>query len=206
MPDCIFCNRGKIKDDILLETKNFFVKVGIGIIAPGHVMLITKKHFKCFAEIPNNLQEELDGIKSFLFKKISETFSKPFLIEYGIFGQSIPHAHIHFIPSKASDYQIHNIIKEMAGANTNFKNIDNNGELKKLYEQEKAYVSIEDSGKRYFFHVNNIKEKKKEAHLDFRDFFTKKGVKGVKDWKKMTESDKAIDGIKRDLTKKKFYG
>ena len=50
MPDCIFCNRGKIKDDILLETKNFFVKVGIGIIAPGHVMLITKKHFKCFGK------------------------------------------------------------------------------------------------------------------------------------------------------------
>ena len=52
---CIFCNCDSIKEDILWETDNFFVKVGVGILAPGHVMIIPKEHISCYAELSNQL-------------------------------------------------------------------------------------------------------------------------------------------------------
>jgi len=56
--DCVFCNREEVKEDILWETENFFVKVGVGILAPGHIMLISKKHLSCFGELPDELNQE----------------------------------------------------------------------------------------------------------------------------------------------------
>ncbi len=204
MQDCIFCDKEKIKDDILLETDNFFVKVGLAIISPGHVMLIPKDHYRCFAEIPKPMEKEFQKIKSGLIEKISSKFSKPFLIEYGIFGQSVPHAHIHFIPLESPDYKIKSIMEEMVGkSNTNFKKI-NNKDLKKLYGSEKAYVTIEENRRLYFFHINNLKEKKKDMHLDFRYFFSNKGLAGIRDWRKMTKKNKRVDEEKRKLTKAAF--
>ena len=58
MKNCPFCQRDKIKSDILMESENFFVKVGVGILAPGHVMVITREHLSCFAELPNHLMKE----------------------------------------------------------------------------------------------------------------------------------------------------
>ena len=54
-------------NEILLESDNFFVKVGVGILAPGHVMIIPKEHISCYAELSNQLGKEFISIK---YKKI----------------------------------------------------------------------------------------------------------------------------------------
>ncbi len=110
MTNCIFCNREKIRTDIIKETDNFFVKVGKGIIAPGHVMIITKKHYLSFAELPTQYINELSYLEKYLSKIIRKAFkTSVFGIEYGIWGQSIHHAHIHIIPLKGPGYDIKNL-------------------------------------------------------------------------------------------------
>lgn len=58
---CIFCNCEKA--DIIYETKNFYIKVGKGIITPGHVMIIPKKHYSAIAEIDKEFVNEYLDLK-----------------------------------------------------------------------------------------------------------------------------------------------
>jgi diadenosine tetraphosphate (Ap4A) HIT family hydrolase len=106
---CIFCNYDSIKEDILWESDNFFVKVGVGILAPGHVMIISKKHLSCLGELPKQLTEEFIFLKDDVFDKIKSNFSEPIVYEHGVYSQSIKHAHLHFVPSKNSFYKLENI-------------------------------------------------------------------------------------------------
>src|SRR3989338_4459485 len=110
---CVFCDRERILDDILCESENFFVKVGIGLAAPGHVLLIPKEHYRCYADIPSGLEGELGEMKERLTRLISEKFSRPYIVEYGVWGQSVPHAHLHFIPSTSAEYGIESLVDEM---------------------------------------------------------------------------------------------
>ena len=73
---CIFCNYDSIKEDILLESDNFFVKVGVGILAPGHVMIIPKEHISCFAELPDRLGKEFISIKEQVFNKVCVNYRR----------------------------------------------------------------------------------------------------------------------------------
>ena len=106
----IFCDREKIKSDILAETDNWMVKVGFGLVTPGHVIAIPRQHFDCFVDIEDSLLDEFEKtINPALQKYITERFSRPFGIEYG-FGQTVEHAHVHFIPSTREGYNVNNVV------------------------------------------------------------------------------------------------
>ena len=72
--NCIFCNYKLIRNDILFNSNNFFVKVGVGILASGHIMLITKNHINCFANLSNDLKEEFLLLKEDIFKQQNSTY------------------------------------------------------------------------------------------------------------------------------------
>ena len=101
---CVFCDYDRIKEDILWETENFYVKVGVGILAPGHIMIVSKKHLSCFGEIPDELNEEFTHLIEEVFQKVKSNFSEPIMYEHGVYSQSVPHAHIHFVPKKSDFY------------------------------------------------------------------------------------------------------
>lgn len=98
MKGCVFCEAKLNKGEVIFETENFFVNIGVGLVAPGHMMLIPKRHYDCCADIPRNLRPEFDGAAKLIFGKIKKVFGAPFLVEYGIFGQSVAPAYLHFIP------------------------------------------------------------------------------------------------------------
>ena len=110
----VFCDRKKIEADLLAENNNWMVKVGFGLATPGHVMAIPKPHFDCLADVPDELFDEYDTlIHPALQDYISSQFSKPFSVEYGIFGQTVKHAHIHYIPLKGEGYSLRSIVEEI---------------------------------------------------------------------------------------------
>ena len=198
----VFCQREMWKEYNIFETENFYVKIGKGIITPGHVMLITKDHYDCFAEIPEELEQEFFEIKKYLIKKITETFSKPFLQEAGIWGQTVPHAHIHFIPTKTENYQVNSIIEEMVKPSGAELEIIDWKKLKEIYKKERGYITIEEDGKTYVFHTDDV-TKKPPHHLIYRYFFADKfNLKGTRSWQNMTEEDKKLDLVKINTTQK----
>lgn len=208
MDNCVFCNTEAVKESIY-QTPNFYVRVGIGLIAPGHVLIIPKEHYPSIANIPEDLEPELEGLKSRVKKKVTEKCdTDSVLIEYGIWGQTVKHAHIQVVPSKTKDYEIASLIQEMVKpGGIDYEKTDMKG-LREILEKEKGYVSIEEKGELWVCHIAGIAydDKVLRNHLRYRKFFESKGLKGVGNWPDMSEGEKVLDEEKRDLTRRLLTG
>lgn len=200
MRNCLFCQIHKIKTDIIWKSKNFFVKVGIGILAPGHVMVVPKKHMSCFAELPKQLRKEFISIKEDIFNKVKSNFYEPIVYEHGIYGQSINHAHLHFLPSKNEYYTLENI-KENFFKSMKSTQIDNTLQIREVFQREGSYFYLEQEGKKWIFHTKGLEEGK----FTFRKEFAKlTGLHGLTDWQKMPEEEKQRNELWVNTTKEVF--
>lgn len=204
---CIFCDCDK--NDIIYETKNFYVKVGRGIITAGHVMIIPKKHYSAIAEIDKNLVDEYLALKKDTIKEISTKFFKPFLVEYGAFLQSVFHAHIHLIPISGNGYNNVDLLNDSiipASKRLKFKIIKINSfdELQNYFLKYKKYLYYENNDEKYIIEASDTVRDNREMFI-YRSYFQKLGLKGVSDWQKMTEEDKKNDKIKIAETHNKLF-
>ena len=109
MKDCVFCKiaKGEIGDGKLLETDNFFAVKDINPQTSGHSLIIPKKHYKSFLDIPSSLSEEFFDIsKDVIAKLMDEEKAGGFNLimnNFKVAGQIVPHAHLHIIPRKEDD-------------------------------------------------------------------------------------------------------
>ncbi len=186
--ECKFCNNSLMMDDVLWESDNFFVKVGIGILAPGHVMLITKKHLSCFGELPGELIKEFLSLKKGVFNRIKSNFSEPIIYEQGVYSQSVNHAHLHFLPKKGDLYNIENIggkiFRELESID-----IRNFSQIIDFFKKEGSYIYLEENGQKFIFHTKDLPDLK----YTFRREFAKLTGLGLIQWHKMTEDQKKMD-------------
>jgi len=184
--NCIFCNHKLIEKEILWNYNNFFIKVGVGILGPGHIMLVSKKHISCFGELPEGLKEEFKRIKEEVNKKVEDYFYRPIIFEQGAYGQSVNHAHLHFVPEQNDLYNLKNI-KEKFSNHTQRTEIKNILEICKIFKEEGSYFYLEENGEKWIFHTKNLPERV----LSFRKEFAKfTGLKELKDWRIMNEEEK----------------
>jgi len=174
-----------MEEDILWESDNFFVKVGVGILAPGHVMLISKEHISCFGELPEQLNEELIKVKDDIFTKLKLKFTEPIIYEHGVYSQSVNHAHIHFLPSKNEIFDLKNINQKIF-KQLKFTEIEDMFQIKQVYQEEGSYFYLEENGEKWIYFTKNLSEKK----YDFRQEFAKlTGLYGLSAWRNMPEEE-----------------
>lgn len=199
---CVFCDRKLNKGEVVFETDNFFVNVGVGLVAPGHIMLISKQHYDCCADICKNLRPEFENLTKLIFGKIETVFGAPFLVEYGVFGQSVAHAHLHFIPKKrnaTADYCAYEICDVFEA----IKIPDNIAARAASWEaaatmkkRNGGYVFFKDKDRVVLFD-------RFEQGLSYRHFFNHQLM--IKDiptrWQDISDKQKQIDAIKRRITK-----
>ena len=97
---CDFCYPDKeTRSRILKQTKNFFILSDIGPIVPGHLLLIPKKHIPCLATMDKNLEKKFLALKDKITFFSTLYYGFPLIFEHCITGQTIFHAHLHFIPT-----------------------------------------------------------------------------------------------------------
>ena len=197
MADCLFCQTAKIKQDILWKSKNFYVKVGVGILAPGHVMLIPEEHISCLAELSVPLSKEFLLIKEKVFNKIKSAFSEPIAYEHGIYGQSINHAHLHILPQKNQYYSLKNI-KGSLFEGLKYTQIKDFFQLREIFNEEGSYFYLESSGQKWVFHTKGQPEGR---YLFRKEFARLTGLHGLKKWQTMPEEEKQRNKGWVDLTK-----
>ena len=202
MCDCIFCQN--VSDGILFETNNFYIRVGKAIITPGHIMITPKNHYLAMGEIDNDIKQEYLDLKERVVEEVKNKFSEPFLIEYGVYGQSVFHAHIHIIPSSGDGYNNINLHDQLLSHSLKTLNlnpifINNFEELQNYYNKYGKYIYYEDSKKRYIIPVETF-SKEDIKFFGYRIFFSSIGLNGIRSWKNMTESDIANDKIKIEKT------
>lgn len=103
--DCIFCKiaNGEIPiEKKIYENDNFFSIPDANQQTEGHSLIISKRHFETFLDIPSTLGTELtDCIKKTAMRLIEKHKSEGFNIvnnNFEVAGQVVKHFHIHILP------------------------------------------------------------------------------------------------------------
>lgn len=103
MDDCIFCKivRKEIPAEIVYEDDFSIAFLDIHPKASGHTILIPKKHYRWFTDLPDTLSNNIFLAAKMLGQKLKNNYEADY-IELSIVGIDIPHTHIHLIPRKNS--------------------------------------------------------------------------------------------------------
>ena len=107
MKDCVFCNIPK--DRILFETSDWIAMFDAYPVSKGHTLLISKKHYKTYFDLPEILRPSMDywlrHIKDILDEKYRpDGYNVGFNCGESA-GQTIDHFHIHIIPRYKGDVE-----------------------------------------------------------------------------------------------------
>jgi len=92
---CPFCNRNLIQDTFLHEGSDFFIIADHAPLAEAHLLLIPRLHYPHLAALPPALDEEFEALKARLGDFVHGHYGALTFWENGVFGQSVPHAHLH---------------------------------------------------------------------------------------------------------------
>ncbi len=107
--DCIFCKivKGEIPSNKIAESNNFIAFLDAHPKANGHTLVIPKKHFVTFLDLPNKLGEEfIKFTKEVASQILEEKKGDGFNILMNNLepaGQVVKHAHFHIIPRREND-------------------------------------------------------------------------------------------------------
>jgi diadenosine tetraphosphate (Ap4A) HIT family hydrolase len=188
---CLFCSPEIISEGLLDESSSFYHRANVvGAIAPGHSMIISKRHYSCFGEMPEHLEEEYLDMLSTIKRRIREKFSSPvLLVEQGIHGQSVNHAHTHFLPAVSEWYDF---TKERKFSDFIPQEIPVTlgyglREIREIFNQEGQYVTIEENGLLRICHTQNYRQRLRPAR-DFTCALT--GITELLNWQTMSDSEK----------------
>jgi len=105
MSDCIFCKivAGKIPSARVYEDETKIAFMDIGPVQPGHMLLIPKKHYERFTDLPDDLAADLARVLPELAGAVVKAADADgfnlFQTNGACSGQVVPHVHIHIIPT-----------------------------------------------------------------------------------------------------------
>ncbi len=118
MENCVFCKivSGEINSYVVKESENFLAFLDIHPHAPGHTLVVPKKHFQNLKEFDENLGNEFIKIikeTMLLISKALNTTDFTLGINEGpLSGQTILHLHFHILPRFKNDQggSIHSVV------------------------------------------------------------------------------------------------
>ncbi len=108
--DCIFCDivNHKEKAEILFENERIMAFLDIRPVNYGHTLVIPKKHFTNFLELPLDYLTELGHTAQILSSAIKDGLKADgfnVIINNGAAaGQTVYHFHYHIIPRFSNDF------------------------------------------------------------------------------------------------------
>ncbi len=104
---CLLCRELETKKNIIYEDDSVAVMMGPAPAAPGHVMVVPKKHYPIIEQIPDDefgkIFNIVNKVSTAIFEAAEATGTN-IIIQNGVAaGQLIPHAFIHVIPRNDED-------------------------------------------------------------------------------------------------------
>ncbi len=101
---CIFCKiiKGVIPAEKIYADKKVLAFLDINPVAPGHILIIPKKHHVLMPDVPDKLLGYCFIKAKGLMKQIKKAMRADY-ISVSVSGVDIPHFHIHLIPRKFND-------------------------------------------------------------------------------------------------------
>lgn len=169
----------------LEETSDFYVVCDAHPLTEGHILIIPKQHTSCVGEYPEGMFKEFlklnEKVSDFLVKKYRSVAS----FEHGIYGQTVFHSHIHYIPFNGTPLDI---VPE-----GKFSIIPNLLELRNLLKKDGGYLFFSLGDNLMSVDVNIA------APRFFRDRFARALGKPERgNWKEMHVSAEFMKEIEKD--------
>lgn len=87
----------EVPADIVYEDDNVLAFLDINPVRKGHVLVIPKKHYEWFTDLPEELILPLFGASQRIALALKKVTGAD-LIHFSIVGDEVPHVHIHLIP------------------------------------------------------------------------------------------------------------
>lgn len=133
--NCPHCNLNSQAYTYLLEqTDNFSIVCDANPIREGHILIIPKKHVSCIAEYPENVYKEFlelnSKVSEFIFKEYGSVSS----FEHGVFGQTVFHSHVHYMPFNGKPADI------VYEGDEKLKKIEDLADLKAFFKKDGGYL------------------------------------------------------------------
>ncbi len=100
--NCIFCDKSKIQERIVFEDDFFYIIATLGQITDGgYLLLIPKQHVPCIGAMEQSYLEKVDEMSRKIIDALVKEYRTHFvtIFEHGIVGQTVNHAHVHFLPA-----------------------------------------------------------------------------------------------------------
>lgn len=104
MTECVFCKivKGEIPSHKVYENENFLAFLDINPRAPGHTLVIPKKHFRWVWDVSSDRNSSPNIAEYFeITQKIANAQRKAFdteMILCRVTGEEVPHAHVWILP------------------------------------------------------------------------------------------------------------
>lgn len=99
----------EIPSIIIKSTDHFFVVPGLGPMDQCYLLILPKESYVSMASLPLTWLEELQSLKTYIRKELTQHYTIPLMFEHGpatnqslMAGCCIEHAHIHVFATKAN--------------------------------------------------------------------------------------------------------
>lgn len=106
--ECRFCVLPE-RWRVVHETANFVVQAGLGPLAVGYVLILTRTHVPCFGALEDARLPEFERLLSIVRDAQTRLFGSSLYFEHGRSGACLPeghgedlcyHAHLHLLPTE----------------------------------------------------------------------------------------------------------
>lgn len=105
---CPFCDRTSV-EIVLAESEHFVVLADNAPLLEGHLLIVPREHYACLGAIPAALDDELLALKEQTVRFCAAIYRPATFFEHGVFGQSVPHAHLHAVPLGQTGLGVHDL-------------------------------------------------------------------------------------------------
>jgi diadenosine tetraphosphate (Ap4A) HIT family hydrolase len=152
---CVFCTPPEKK--VLFETEHFYVTYDASPLTEGHLLIHTKDHIGCAAEIDPEQQDELLQVKDFAATMLKDMYGYVSFYEHGRAGHCsiiiddkiCHHFHLHALPIES---KVH---KTIAQRFRKLK-VEDYSQLPQFYEEYGTYLYFEDAeGAMHYFPIKD---------------------------------------------------
>lgn len=188
--NCPHCDKNSAAFEFHLEeTDNFSIVCDANPIIEGHILIIPNQHISCIAAYSEELFTEFLKLDIRVSRFILGEYGSISSFEHGVFGQTVFHSHVHYLPFSGKTTEI---IPEK-GRVTKVQNLE---DLKRFFKKDGGYLYFSIGNERWVVNPSIA------APRFFRDRFAKTlGRPERGDWKAMRTDQKLMKEAEKETLK-----
>jgi diadenosine tetraphosphate (Ap4A) HIT family hydrolase len=194
-PECRFCTLPE-PWRIIYETSNFVAQMGLGPLAEGYVVLLTRAHFPCIGALSGELLEEFLRVLRLIQRSQHQVYRQSLFFEHGRSGACVPegngedlcyHAHLHLLPSTVD-------LADLVAADFALEYVEEWNDIAGMYQMDTTpYILVQSHDRIGFFRsADRIPRRYLRTKLA-----TALGEAALADWAAFPSYDVVRDGYSR---------